>query len=131
MVIRDPRLEFFVIVRLAEPAGVRELQADHEAVERAERLAMGVLAFAEQRGQPGAVRRGGERLIRIRPAVRSDGGRFAAPDQLRAAESEVAPPPPRVLARRAIGIRVPTFHRMNAPAIADGESADRDWLGER
>ena len=54
--IGDPRLEPLVIVRLAEPAGVRELQADEQVVERAERLAVGRLQFVEQRGQAGAVR---------------------------------------------------------------------------
>ena len=69
MVIRDPRRTLVMIVRLAEAARVRELQADEQAVERAERLAMGIVQLAQQRRQPGAIRLGGQRLIRIGPPV--------------------------------------------------------------
>ena len=36
-----------------------------------------------------------------------------------------------MLARRAIGIAIPSFHGVYAPAIADGEVADLKWFGQR
>ncbi len=123
MMVGDPRFEAF-IVRAREAAGVGELQADEQIVVGAERFAMGVAAGGQQIGQAVAVARRGERLIGIRPAVGLHGGRFAAPDQLGAAQAEVPPAAQRVRRRRAIAVGVPAFHRMDAPAIADREPAD-------
>ena len=57
MVIRDPRLEAEMVVRLAEAAGVGELQADEEAVDGAERVAMSGGEFAQERFEASAVGR--------------------------------------------------------------------------
>ena len=51
----------------------------------------------------GAVGEG--QLIRIRPAVRPDGHRFAAPNELGAALPEMSPAPPRQLARPLLDAR--------------------------
>ena len=131
MMVGNPRRAAVMIVRLAEPAGVRELQTHEQAVERAERGAMGILQLVEQRGQAAAVRLRGERLIGIGPPVGPHGRRFAAPNQFRPAEAEIPPPPQHMLRRRAVAIGVPAFHRMDAPAIADLKPGHRNRRGQR
>src|SRR3990170_8416975 len=102
MVIRNPRHTLEVIVRLAESARVRELQADQEPVERAKRLAVRFGQLAPQRGQPLAIRPGCERLIRIGPPVRPHGCRLAAPNELGPTPPKIPPPPQRMLGGRAV-----------------------------
>src|SRR4029453_14964194 len=58
-------------------------------------------------------------LVGIGAAVALDGERFAAPDPLRAALPEVQPPADGVLAGRAVGVAVPPFHGVDAPAVPD------------
>ena len=85
----------------------------------------------EQSRQARAVRRRGERLVGISASLGHDSGRFAPPDQLCAAATKIAPAAQRVLARRAVALGVPAFHRVNAPAISHGESADLQRHGQR
>ena len=59
-----------------------------------------------------------DELMRIGPAVVAHRDRFAAPDDLRAADPEVRPAPPGEIGGVTIGRAVPAFHRQDAPAIA-------------
>jgi hypothetical protein len=114
---------------------VRELEADEEVVEPTGRLAVAVEAGLEEQLEPfgGAVGVVVDHadLVRVRAAVALHGERLAAPDQLRAAASEMVPPADRVLGGLAVGRAVPAFHRVDAPAVADDEPADVHWLRER
>ena len=56
---------------------------------------------------------------------------FASPNKLRATQAKVTPPPQRQFRWRAIAIRIPTFHRMNAPTIRHVMRPDHHWLGHR
>src|SRR5207244_2156240 len=67
-------------------------------------------------------------LVRIGAAVGADRDRLAAPDELRAREAEVAPAPPRVVAREAVVRAVPAFHRLDREAVADREAIDLERL---
>ena len=85
---------------------------------------------ASRSARPGGCWRG-EGLVGIRPAVGLDRGGFATPNPLRAAQAEVPPATQCVGRRRAVGIGVPAFHRMNAPAIADRKAADVERRRQR
>lgn len=86
--------------------------------------------LVEQRLESRAILRRGERLVWVGAAIGLHGSGFATPDELRAAKAEVPPTAKRVLRRRAIAVGVPTFHGMDAPAIADLETTDDDRLGQ-
>ena len=70
-------------------------------------------------------------LIRIGAAVFLHRERLAAPDQFRPALAKVLPAAEGVLGRLAVGGAVPPFHRVNAPAVADDETADINRLRQR
>src|SRR5262249_43377086 len=70
-------------------------------------------------------------LIWIGPAVALDGESLAAPNELAAAFAKMLPTADCVFTRPAVGRAVPAFHRMNAPAVADAESADIERLRQR
>ncbi len=129
--VGDPRCAAEVIGGFAESAGVRQLQADQQAIERTERRAVCIRQLGEQGSQASSVRWRGERLVGIGASIGSYGGGLAAPDELGAAAAKVAPPPQRVLTRGSIAVGVPAFHRMDAPAIADVIAGDLDRRGHR
>ena len=85
-----------MVVRLAEPAGVRELQADEQAVERAERRAMGVGQFvqAARSGRGGSIRVASVWLGLARPSGRTAA---ASPPQM-----SFAPLRPKFRHRRSV-----------------------------
>ena len=130
MVVGDPR-DTARGDRLAEPAGVRELECHDEIVVAAKCLAMCRLHLGEQRREAGAAAGRSAELIGVGPALGEHGHRFAPPDQLRAAEPKVPPAAQEDLGGRALGAAVPAFHRMDAPAVADGAVAEHEWLGQR
>jgi len=130
MVIRDSWLQLFRM-RAAEPARMGQLQPNQQIVGRAEMLAVGGGQFAQQRRQAGAVFRRGQGLIRVGSAIALHGRRLAAPDQLGTAEPEMAPAAQGVRRRRSVAVGVPTFHRMDAPAVAHTKAADLDGSRQR
>jgi hypothetical protein len=93
VMVRDPRRPLGVIGRFAKAAGVSELQADEQPVERAGLFEMTRAALFEQLREALLVVGRRERLVRVRAAAGLHGRRFAPPDELRAAAAEVPPPP--------------------------------------
>ena len=117
--------------RARESSGVRELEAEHEIVDRAESFPVRSEHRLAERFQPGDRIARHVELVRIGTAVRPDGDGLAAPEELRAAQSEVAPPPNRELGGSSVVRSVPTFHRMDRPAVADRLSASLHGIRER
>src|SRR5688572_16280098 len=91
---------------------------------------MGGQAFMQKRFEPNSILPCRERLVRVGPSIGLDGGGFASPDELCAAQAEVSPAAERVRRRGAISIGVPAFHRMDAPAIAQVEWSDVNRRGK-
>jgi hypothetical protein len=110
-----------------------QLQSDPEIAVRvgAEAFTVRVDRLVAQRRDRALRCRRHQQLMRIGPAILTDRHRFSAPDQLGAADAEVAPSAPRQLGRLAIGRSIPSFHRQDAEAIADPRVADGDRLRER
>ena len=130
MVIDKDGVEPAALVGPREPARMRQLQSDEEIVG----AAVGAMMFLDQRfTQSGEV---GERSSDTSSSfgVARPSGRTAAasPPQISLAPLAKTPPAPqRPLAGPAIGFRVPTLHRQDAEAVADGASPDGERLGQR
>src|SRR5687767_849308 len=92
---------------------------------------MGANQFVAQAGDRGLRRARQHQLIRIRPAIVSDGHRFAPPHELRAADAEISPPAPSEIARMAVRRAIPPFHRQNAEAITDSYTIHKQRMCER
>ncbi len=116
---------------LAEPPGVGELQGHDQVVVAAKPVAMGRLHLGEQGREPRAAAGRRAELVGVGPALGLHGHGLASPDQLGAAEPEVPPAAEENLGGGAVGAAVPALHRMDAPAVADGPTAERERLGER
>src|ERR1044072_2244965 len=58
----------------------------------------------------------------------TDGYRFSAPDQFGATQTKIPPAPDGRFTRFAVASSVPTFHRVDAEAIADRFSCQMEWL---
>ena len=126
MVIGDDGFELAVVVRLAEAAGMGELQPDDEIVVVSGRLPMrGDHGVAQARDLALAVAGHGE-LLRIGAAVGPHRAGLSAPDQLGAAEPEAAPAPFGIVRRLAVTLAVPALHRMDRQAMADLHAVDFD-----
>ena len=130
MAIGDDRLEFAIVLRLAEAARMGELQADHEAAVVARRRDVRLDQTFAQPGDAGQRMPGDHELPGIGAAVGAHRAGLAAPDQLGAALAEALPAAHGVLARAAVGFAVPALHRMDAEAVADGHALDGKRLGE-
>jgi hypothetical protein len=61
----------------------------------------------------------------------TDGYGLAAPDQLGATLSEIAPPAVHQFRGRAVGVSIPSFHREDAEAVAHPEAGNVARLLER
>ena len=118
-------------MRSRKASGVGELQADDKIVRVAESRAMRLAQSFEQLRESGPIRGGRQQLMRIGPARR------AGRPPPRRPTSSLAPLRPMFSQRRrvnsdgdAVPVRVPTFHRMNAPAIAHAERAHLERCGQ-
>ena len=112
---------------------MRQLETDEQigVGVRAESLAMRGHQLLAQAGDRRQVPRRDQQLMRIGSSVMTDRKRFAAPDQLRPARPEIAPSPPREIARLAVRRSIPALHRQDAEAIADADAVHLDRLRER
>ena len=85
MVIGDDRFELGVVVRLAETAGMRELQSDDDVVLAAGRFLVRGDCDVAQTGDVALALRGHRELFWIGAAIKAHRAGFAAPDQFGAA----------------------------------------------
>ena len=128
--IGDSRFQT-AVVGPAETAGMSELQSNDKVVARPKLLTMRGGQSGEQRGQPLPIGRRGQRLMRARSTVFLNGRRLATPNQLCAASAELPPTPKGQFRRRSVAVRVPAFHRVDAPAVADFQTAHLERFRER
>ncbi len=131
MPVGDHRLEALVVVRLAETAGMGELQADDEAAVVAHGGAVGCDERLAQPGDRALGRLRQDQLVGVGAPVMAHRHRLAAPHELRAALAEALPAPHRVGRGRAIRFSVPALHRVDGEAVADGEALHGQRLRER
>ena len=133
MRVGHARLGAIGSVRPREASRVRELQPDQEIVGRVRAKPFAVRAdeLVAQRTDRPLRALVEHQLIGIGPAVVAHGNRLAAPHQLGAALSEVAPAAAREIAGLAIRGAVPPFHRQDAEAVADDRAVDLQRLAER
>src|SRR5687767_6139704 len=104
-------------VRPGVTAGVGQLEADDEPIRAAVPFGMCADERATERFEIGERVVANHQLTGVRPAVRPDGNRLPAPDQFRAAQTEVTPPADRQLARPAVRRAVPTLHWQDREAV--------------
>src|SRR5690606_15604220 len=81
--------------------------------------------------EPRAILPDSHGLQRVGTAVGLDSRGFASPDELRAADAEVPPAAENMCGRRSVTVRIPAFHRMNAPAIANSIRTELERPGQR
>ena len=120
MTVERARLHRPAGVGAAEAAGVRQLQADAEVVDRAEALAVGLDEGLAQAGDGGQGRLVEQQLVGVGAALVAHGDGLPAPDELGAAEAEASPAADRQLRGLAVERPVPALHGQDAPAVADG-----------
>ena len=113
-----------LVVRAAEAAGVRQLEADDEVVDRTPAGEVLGLEDADEFGDAGAVLLVEDELVHVRPPVGAHGHGLGAADQLGAARAEALPASLHLLGDAAGGRAVPAFHRMDGDAVADGLAVD-------
>ena len=77
------------------------------------------------------VRLGQQQLVRIGAAVVPHRDRFPTPDQLGAAQAEVAPAADGELRRPPVGRAVPAFHRQHAEPVADANAVQLERPRQR
>src|SRR5215471_7953066 len=131
MMIEDARLGASFYIWLAVAAGVRELQPDQQVVGRSHRLTMLIYQSFAQSSDIIASMLIQQKLIRVCATVVSDGNRFAAPDQLGPASTEIPPAPFGQRCRFPVYSPVPSFHWMDREAITARLSVNIKRLCER
>ena len=120
MVVGDNRFESGVVVRLAKPTRVRELETDDQSAIIARRLLVRLdQYFAKLRDPTLRVVRHIQ-LFRIGPTVEAHRAGLAAPDQLGAAETEALPAPLSIFRGSAVKLAIPAFHRLHPKPMPDG-----------
>ena len=116
--------------RAGEPAGMRQLQADHQVTTIPELFVVGGQGRLAQAGQASLIRRRGQRLSRVRATVLLYGRGLATPNQFGATQAEMTPAPERPFGWSAVDFGVPTLHRLNAKPVADLQSAKVKRFGQ-
>ena len=118
-----------------KPARVGQLQADHRSVAPCSTLLMSRQDFAAERLEPrdALVKPTpvNVELVRVGTPFGHHGHRLPAPDQLRTAQAEPPPTPPRQVARTAVPVSVPTLHRMDREPVAGLASEHGERLRQR
>jgi hypothetical protein len=130
-VIEDLRFQKVFAVRPAEPAGVSDLQPDYEVIRASEPFAMDAGETLSQRSEAVHVPFVYPELIRIGAAFTANGDSLAAPNQFGAALAESEPAPFGIVGRSSVRSPVPSFHRENAPAVANLAAVPRNRRCER
>jgi hypothetical protein len=128
VVVEHPRLHARVVVGFAKTSRVGELKTDHEVLVVPHGFAM---RLHQGLSQPGNVSLGAgvhHQLSRVGTAVMAHSHGLAAPDHLRARQTEMPPTAACVVAGAAISVTIPALHGVHGKAVADGERADLQGL---
>ena len=112
--------------RLRKPARVSQLERDEQIVDRAEASLVGVVHLLVERRKPGDAAGRSEELVGVCATFGKHAHRLAAPDEFRAALAKPLPATQQRLGGLAIERGIPALHRVDAPAVAHREAADRD-----
>src|SRR4051812_48780920 len=118
-------------VRPAEPARVRQLQADEQSIIGACGEPMFSNQLLSQLCKTFLGGRSNKQLVRIRPSFLRYCNRFSSPDQFCAAPAKSSPAADRALRRIAISSSVPAFHGMRGYAISNPDFLAHQWLSQR
>ena len=122
-----------LVMRTTKAAGVGELEAYDEVIDRTPAGKVLSLEDADELGDAGLVLLVDDQLIHVRPTIRAHGHGFGAADQLGAARAEALPAAFHLLRDAAGGGTVPAFHRVDGDTVTDGLPVDlraADWLRE-
>src|SRR5205814_2835267 len=118
---------------LAEASRVRELESNHEIVRLSVAVPMGAHEDFPNLREIFFVFLDDKELVGVGAAIGAHCHCLAAIDQFCAALAETLPPAAHLLRRASRGCRIPTFHRLHCPAVADSFSIHgyiRHWLDE-
>ena len=113
-----------LVMRAAEAAGMRQLEADHEVVDRTPAGEVLGLEDTHELGDAGAVLLVDDELVHVRPPVGAHGHGLGAADQLSAARAEALPASLHLFGDPAGRGAVPAFHRVDGDTVADGLAVD-------
>ena len=126
MPIGDARFEAELVIRFAETAGVRQLEADDQIVGGAAAFLVRRHQRLAEPGQVSLVLLVDDELVRIGPAIGPHGHGFPAKDQLGAALTKSLPATHHLLGDPAAGRAVPALHGVDGVAVADVLAVDGD-----
>ena len=121
--VGDDRLRAVLAEGPAEPPGVGQLQACHQAFVGTEPLPVSAPEQPVQLGDAAGRLRGADQLVRVGPPLGADGAGLAAPDQLGPRDPEVAPALPHQIRGPAVTGPVPALHGMDGEAVPDAQAA--------
>src|SRR6266850_4908833 len=127
MAISDYRFRAVLGVGAAKASRVRQLQPKDEVISSPEMLVMDSQGFFTQRSQSRGCTIVEDQLIGVGATFREDSNSLSAPDQLRAAATEIQPSPPSQLRRPPIGFAVPSFHGLHREPVADPALPVKPW----
>jgi hypothetical protein len=104
-------------------------------LQRDEKVGVGLMTFAvalldggEKLRQAFLTASRGQQLVRVGPTLCHNSDRFPAPDQLRPTFAEPPPASQQGLGGTAVGCGIPSFHGVNAPAVANSDPTYSDRL---
>src|SRR5216117_3680718 len=123
MMIQNARFYAVVCIRLAESAGMSQLQSDKKSVLRTRGALMFFDKNVSQFGQAHARVVSHHKLIRISASFMRNRNRLPSPDEFRSTLSKSPPPANRMLARSSIRVAIPPFHWLNSDAVSDADSS--------
>ena len=122
-----------LVMRTAEPAGVGELEADDQVVDRTPASEVLGLEDADEFGDASLVLLIDDQLVHVRATIGAHGHGLGTADQLRTARAEALPASLHLLGDAASRGAVPAFHRVDGDTVTDGLAVDlraADWLRE-
>ena len=129
VVVEHTGLHPRIVIGLAETARMGELQTDHEILVVSHGLAVRLHQRFAQAGDVGLVAGVHDQLARIGTAVMAHRHGLATPDHFGPGQTEMSPATAGVVAGAAVGCAIPTLHRVNGIAVANGEGAHLQRLG--
>ena len=108
-----------LVIGAAEASRVGKLESNEEVVGGAEVFGMSIRECGEKLAESILISGSGQSLVRVGPPVGLNGSGFASPDELGPTQAKVAPAAESEFGGGTVRICIPTFHGVNAPAVAD------------